>query len=421
MRSPRRSTRLAEFADRVRTSRRRFDELDEALAEHGVTEISGALFDLGVSSPQLDRPERGFSYRNDGPIDMRMNDDQQWSGHDVVNGYDRDELARVIKTHGDERFARRIADAIVAARPIETTTQLAEIVTTAIPAAARRTGGHPAKRTFQAIRIEVNAELDVLPDALDQAVAATVPGGRVAVLSYHSGEDRIAKQRFARRSGRLRLPARPAVCLRRDPDRARRAWCAQAGVGSTNRRATAARPARSCASSRRPNRCRRPPADGGGCSSRCSERAGHRIAAHTAAGAPRRQLAARVGLPWPAASCFVAVMAAMLGAAVFHTQLAERQLEIDQLERQVQEERARFDELRRDRAVLRSPQRIADEAGALGMVPGETSRFIQVDPMQLAMQLAAAGVTSDDTSRVIVETGPLDQFRDVKSVSVGQP
>jgi hypothetical protein len=127
---------------------------------------------------------------------------------------------------------------------------------------------------------------------------------------------------------------------------------------------------------------------------------------------------------WPAVAggvVLVAVMFAMLGAAVFHTQLAERQLTIDQLERQVQEERARFDELRRDRAVLRSPQRIADEAIALGMVPGETSRFIQVDPTLLAMQLAAAGATDDDTNRVIVETGPLDQFRDVKSVSVGQP
>jgi len=114
-------------------------------------------------------------------------------------------------------------------------------------------------------------------------------------------------------------------------------------------------------------------------------------------------------------------MAAMLGAAVFHTQLAERQLEIDQLERQVRAERTRFDELRRDRAVLRSPQRIADEAKALGMAPGETSRFVEIDPMQLAVQLAASGVTADDTNRVIVETGPLDQFRDVKSVSVGQP
>jgi 16S rRNA (cytosine1402-N4)-methyltransferase len=205
--------RLAEFADRVRTSRRRFDELDEALAEHGVSEISGALFDLGVSSPQLDRAERGFSYRNDGPIDMRMNDEQRWSGRDVVNGYDRDELARIIKKHGDERFARRIADAIVAARPVESTTQLAEIVTSAIPAAARRTGGHPAKRTFQAIRIEVNAELDVLPSALDQAVSATVPGGRVAVLSYHSGEDRIAKQRFAIAAGACDCPHDlPCVC-----------------------------------------------------------------------------------------------------------------------------------------------------------------------------------------------------------------
>jgi len=205
--------RLAEFADRVRTSRRRFDELDEALAEHGVTEISGALFDLGVSSPQLDRPERGFSYRNDGPIDMRMDDQQQWSAHDVVNGYERNELARVIRTHGDERFANRIADAIVAARPIESTTELAEVVTTAIPAAARRTGGHPAKRTFQAIRIEVNAELDVLPDALDQAIGATVPGGRIAVLSYHSGEDRIAKQRFAIAAGACDCPHDlPCVC-----------------------------------------------------------------------------------------------------------------------------------------------------------------------------------------------------------------
>lgn len=205
--------RLTEFADRVRVSRRRFDELDEALAEHGVTEISGALFDLGVSSPQLDRAERGFSYRHDGPVDMRMDDDQQWSGSDVVNGYARNDLARVIKTHGDERFAGRIADAIVAARPIESTVELAEVVTNAIPAAARRTGGHPAKRTFQAIRIEVNSELDVLPDALDRAVAATVPGGRIAVLSYHSGEDRIAKQRFAIAAGACDCPHDlPCVC-----------------------------------------------------------------------------------------------------------------------------------------------------------------------------------------------------------------
>lgn len=205
--------RLAEFADRVRTSKRRFDEIPEAMAEHGITEVSGALFDLGVSSPQLDRPERGFSYRHDGPVDMRMDDEQQWSAHDVVNGYERTDLARIIRQHGDERFATRIADAIVAARPIESTTELAEIVTTAIPAAARRTGGHPAKRTFQAIRIEVNSELDVLPTALDQAVEATTPGGRIAVLSYHSGEDRIAKQRFALAAGACDCPHDlPCVC-----------------------------------------------------------------------------------------------------------------------------------------------------------------------------------------------------------------
>ena len=205
--------RLSEFADRVRTSRRRFDEIEEAMAEHGVTEISGALFDLGVSSPQLDRAERGFSYRGDGPVDMRMDAEQTWSAHDVVNGYGRDELVRVIRHHGGERFATRIADAIVAARPIETTTELAEVVTTAIPAASRRTGGHPAKRTFQAIRIEVNAELDVLPVALDRAVAATVPGGRIAVLSYHSGEDRIVKEGFSVAAGACDCPHDlPCVC-----------------------------------------------------------------------------------------------------------------------------------------------------------------------------------------------------------------
>ena len=205
--------RLSAFADRVRTSRRRFDEIDAAMADHGVEEISGALFDLGVSSPQLDRPERGFSYQHEGPVDMRMDPEQTWSAADVVNGYAADELARVIRQHGDERFARRIADAIVAARPIETTTRLAEVVTTAIPAAARRTGGHPAKRTFQAIRIEVNAELDVIPDALDRAISATTTGGRVAVLAYHSGEDRIVKERFAAAAGACDCPHDlPCVC-----------------------------------------------------------------------------------------------------------------------------------------------------------------------------------------------------------------
>jgi len=204
---------LSQYGNRVRTSRRRFDQLDAALADHDVVAISGALFDLGVSSPQLDRGDRGFSYRHDGPLDMRMDADQPWSADDVVNGYSESEVARIIKRYGDERFASRIARAICAARPIQTTTELAAIVTSAIPAAARRTGGHPAKRTFQAIRIEVNDELGVLPDALDQAVQATRPGGRIAVLSYHSGEDRIVKDRFAVAAGACDCPDDlPCVC-----------------------------------------------------------------------------------------------------------------------------------------------------------------------------------------------------------------
>jgi 16S rRNA (cytosine1402-N4)-methyltransferase len=207
------TTRLAGYGDRLRTSQRRFDQLDEALAEHDVERISGALFDLGVSSPQLDRGDRGFSYRHEGPLDMRMDADQTWSADDVVNGYSESDLARIIKRYGDERFASRIARAICAARPIQTTTELAAVVTSAIPAAARRTGGHPAKRTFQAIRIEVNDELGVLPDALDQAVRATRPGGRIAVLSYHSGEDRIVKGRFAAAAGACDCPDDlPCVC-----------------------------------------------------------------------------------------------------------------------------------------------------------------------------------------------------------------
>jgi 16S rRNA (cytosine1402-N4)-methyltransferase len=192
-----------------RPTRDQIDDIDAALRDG----LSGALFDLGVSSPQLDRPERGFSFRNDGPLDMRMDTTAPWSAADVVNGYPEDELARIIRRYGDERFATRIARAIVAARPIETTAELAAIVTTAIPAATRRTGGHPATRTFQAIRIEVNAELDTLPTALDAAIEATRPGGRIAVLSYHSGEDRIVKDRLRTATGACDCPpGLPCVC-----------------------------------------------------------------------------------------------------------------------------------------------------------------------------------------------------------------
>ena len=182
---------------RLTVRRVRFDSLDEVLEELSISQISGALFDLGVSSPQLDIAERGFSYRHEGPLDMRMDQRSQLSAAEVVNNYDESELSRLIAENADEKFARRIAKAIVAARPIATTTQLAEVVVAAIPAPARRTGGHPAKRTFQAIRIEVNKELEILERALQIAIDATKTAGRVAVLTYHSGENRIVKRVFS--------------------------------------------------------------------------------------------------------------------------------------------------------------------------------------------------------------------------------
>lgn len=188
--------RLRPFGDRATLHRTRFDSLNDIVQQLGTTPVSGVLFDLGVSSPQVDRAERGFSYRHDAPLDMRMDQRQARSAADVVNDTDEQELAGILRAFGDERYARRIAKAIVAARPVETTGQLAELVRDAIPAPARRTGGHPAKRTFQAIRIAVNAELDVLAPAIDAGLAALQPGGRCAVLSYHSGEDRIVKARL---------------------------------------------------------------------------------------------------------------------------------------------------------------------------------------------------------------------------------
>lgn len=188
--------RLEPFGDRALLQRTRFDALEQIVEQRGTTPVSGVLFDLGVSSPQLDRAERGFSYRHDAPLDMRMDRDQPRTAADLVNETPERELAAILQTYGDERFARRIAAAIVRQRPVATTTQLAEIVRDAIPAPARRTGGHPAKRTFQAIRIAVNAELDILPGTIDAAIRVLAPGGRCAVLSYHSGEDRIVKARF---------------------------------------------------------------------------------------------------------------------------------------------------------------------------------------------------------------------------------
>ena len=188
--------RLAPYGDRVMLQHRRFDDLDAAMLEAGIAELSGALFDLGVSSHQFDSGERGFSYRHDAPLDMRMDTTEVTTAADVVNQASEIEIAQILREYSDEKFAGRIARAIVSARPIHTTSELADIVASAIPAPARRRGGHPAKRTFQALRISLNKELEILPNAIDSAVRRTSSGGRVAVLSYHSGEDRIIKARF---------------------------------------------------------------------------------------------------------------------------------------------------------------------------------------------------------------------------------
>ena len=206
--------RLARFGDRVEIVRRHFDQLGELVRQRTDQGASAVLMDLGVSSPQLDVAERGFSYRGAAPLDMRMDRRQPVTADVVVNQYPYAQLRRVIDTYGDERFASRIARAIVDARPVLDTAQLAEIVRGAIPAPARRTGGHPAKRTFQAIRIEVNRELEQLTDALDGALANLAPGGRVAVMSYHSGEDRLVKQhlREAETGGCVCPPGLECVC-----------------------------------------------------------------------------------------------------------------------------------------------------------------------------------------------------------------
>jgi 16S rRNA (cytosine1402-N4)-methyltransferase len=205
---------LARFGGRVTLRQIRFDALAATMEELDVDRLAGALFDLGVSSPQFDRADRGFSYRHEGPLDMRMDRSQARSAADIVNREDEESLARILRAYGDERYARRIAHAIVVARPLHTTTELASVVRDAIPAPARRRGGHPARRTFQALRIAVNDELDALPVALDEVIERLLPGGRCAVISYHSGEDRIVKARFraAATGGCTCPPGMPCTC-----------------------------------------------------------------------------------------------------------------------------------------------------------------------------------------------------------------
>lgn len=203
--------RLAPYGARARVVRGGFEDIAEIVSAEGEGNVMGVLFDLGVSSPQLDRGPRGFSYLADAPLDMRMDARQGLTAAVVCNEYDEVDLARVISAFGEERFARSIAAQIVARRPLVTTADLVAAITAAIPGRFRRTGPHPARRTFQAIRMEVNRELEHLEQGLDEAVYLLKPEGRVLVLAYHSLEDRIVKERFRDWSATHEVPALPGL------------------------------------------------------------------------------------------------------------------------------------------------------------------------------------------------------------------
>jgi 16S rRNA (cytosine1402-N4)-methyltransferase len=208
---------LAGFGRRARVARAGFEDLADIVSNESEGDIVGILFDLGLSSPQVDRPERGFSYWLDAPLDMRMDSAQELTAEQVVNTYSEDDLAAIIANNGEERFAGRIARAIVAARPLHTTRELVDVTRGAIPAPARRRGRHPARRTFQAIRMEVNKELQNLGAGLDESVHLMTPGGRILVLAYQSLEDRIVKQRFSEWAARS-APEPPGMPVSRPLD-----------------------------------------------------------------------------------------------------------------------------------------------------------------------------------------------------------
>ncbi len=208
--------RLSAFGERATVVRSNFREIADVCKMLGIGQINGLLLDLGVSSYQLDTAERGFSYQADAPLDMRMDHRNPLTAYEVVNGYSEDAIRRILFEYGEERFSSRIAAAISRAReqaPIETTGELVKIVKSAIPAAARDGGHHPAKRTFQALRIEVNAELDVIEPAIRSAVSLLAPGGRVAIITFHSLEDRIVKQTFADLASGCTCPKDFPVCV----------------------------------------------------------------------------------------------------------------------------------------------------------------------------------------------------------------
>ncbi len=191
--------KLKDYEDKVVFIKSNFENLKKELELLGISKVDGVLYDLGVSSPQLDTPERGFSYNFDTRLDMRMDTDAEFSAYEVVNNYDYHDLVKIFYRYGEEKFSKQIARNIEKERqekPIETTFELVEIIKNSIPAAARRKGGHPAKRTFQAIRIAVNNELGVFENSLEQAIDIVKPGGRISVITFHSLEDRLCKQIF---------------------------------------------------------------------------------------------------------------------------------------------------------------------------------------------------------------------------------
>ena len=210
------SARLAPLGERATVVKSNYSDVESVCRSLGIEKIDGMLLDLGVSSYQLDTAERGFSYNADAPLDMRMDKDSPFSAYNVVNEYSAEELKKVIYNYGEERFAPRIASAIVKYRdtkPVETTGELVDIIKGAIPAAAREGGHHPAKRTFQAIRIEVNGELSIIEPTIKAAVDMLRPGGRIAIITFHSLEDRIVKQTFADLASGCTCPKNFPVCV----------------------------------------------------------------------------------------------------------------------------------------------------------------------------------------------------------------
>ena len=210
------SERLSEFGGAVTIVHDNYEHIGEVLRDLGIGKVDGILLDLGVSSYQLDNPERGFTYRTDAPLDMRMDRSSSLSAKEIVNTYPEEELTRILREYGEERCAARIASNIVKARskkPLETTGELSAIVRASIPARMREKGGNPDKRTFQAIRIACNRELDVLRDSLDEMIDLLTPGGRLCVITFHSLEDRIVKNAFKRNENPCTCPPEFPVCV----------------------------------------------------------------------------------------------------------------------------------------------------------------------------------------------------------------